>query len=210
MKIVFDYREAGDVTTELQKMGVDLKSKRLQIGDFLISKDTAVERKTVHDFLQSIINKRIFSQLSDLKKFEKPLLIIEGNEDIYSLRDMHENAIRGALLCISLDYGIPIIKTRDQKDTALFLYLLAKREQLELKKPVASRYRRSKMNKKELQEHIVSGLPNVGPTLAKNLLKKFKTIENIFSTPDQDLIKVDKIGRKKAQEIRKIIKKKYR
>ena len=81
---------------------------------------------------------------------------------------------------------------------------------MNLKTSLASRYKRSRMSEKELQEYIVSGLPHVGPTLAKNLLKKFKTIEKVFTTQDKDLLKVDKIGKKKAKKIRKIIKKKYR
>jgi ERCC4-type nuclease len=43
-----------------------------------------VERKTVSDFLFSLIDGRLFSQLSSIKQmFSHPLLLIEGEEDIY-------------------------------------------------------------------------------------------------------------------------------
>jgi Fanconi anemia group M protein len=48
-------------------------------------------------------------------------------------------------------------------------------------------------------------LPNVGPSLAKELLKKFKTVKKIVNAKEEKLKKVEKIGEKKAKNIRNIL-----
>lgn len=60
-----------------------------------------------------------------------------------------------------------------------------------------------------MQEYIIESLPGVGPTIAKNLLNKFKNVKNIFNASEEELIEVDKIGKIKAKEIKKIIDEHY-
>jgi ERCC4-type nuclease len=47
--------------------------------------------------------------------------------------------------------------------------------------------------------YVVEGL--AGPTLARRLLAHFKTIRNIANASISDLLKVEGIGEKRAQEI---------
>ena len=61
-----------------------------------------------------------------------PLLIIEGSENIYSLRNFHPNSIRGMLASIAIDFQIPILFTRNIKDTAALLTIIVQR----LEKPI--------------------------------------------------------------------------
>ena len=75
------------------------------------------------------------NQLKDLKNnFSRPLIIIEGEEDIYSVRKVHKNAIQGMLATIAISYGIPIIQTKNSLETASLLKAVAKREQDETTK----------------------------------------------------------------------------
>ena len=82
---------------ELVNADVNLSLEKLSIGDFLLSSKVIVEYKTVQDFVDSIIDGRLLSQLKEMKKYEKPVLIIEGIEDMYSVGRIHPNAIRGML-----------------------------------------------------------------------------------------------------------------
>ena len=59
------------------------------------------------------------------------------------------------------------------------------------------------------QEFVIESLPGVGATLAKSLLKEFKTIKGIVNATEEDLQKIDKIGKKKAIEIQRILEEKY-
>ncbi|MSR86241.1 hypothetical protein EXS74_02505 [Candidatus Woesearchaeota archaeon] len=60
-----------------------------------------------------------------------------------------------------------------------------------------------------MQEFIVAGLPGVGTQLAQSLLKEFKSITKIVTASEQELQDVDKIGKKKAGEIRKVLDEEY-
>ena len=166
---------------------------------------------STQDFVDSIIDKRLLHQLKMLKdSFEKPVLLIEGVEDIYSVRKVHANAIRGMLAYIAVDLGIPIVSTKDFRDTVDFLVAVAKREQEENKKEFGIRGERKPLTVKEQQEFVVSGFPGVGPTLAKGLLTEFGSVKGIVSASEAELKDVEKIGKKKAKEIRKVLDEKYK
>jgi len=208
--IYADVREGNTKVVKILKKYCDLREKQLQVADFLLSKRVAVERKTTSDFLQSIIDKRLFSQLAAMKElFSHPIVIIEGEGDIYKLRNIHENAINGALASIVIDYEIPILWTKNQLETAKLLFSIAKREQKELKKNAAIRVMKKKRSINEYQLYLVSGLPGINTTLAKNLLKHFRTPEKVFTASETELQKVEKIGPEKARRIRKILTKEY-
>ncbi len=189
---------------ELARRNLDFEEKDLPT-DIIVS-NIGIERKTQHDFLNSIIDKRIFEQLSLLKDlFDKQIIIIEGDENLYELRQMHPNAIRGMFAAISVDYQIPIVFTKNIRDTASFIELLEKRNPqenslLKKKKPKEIKY---------YQQLIIETLPGVGPKLAKNLLKEFKSVRNIFNASPSELQKVAKIGKKKAKVIFELLNKEF-
>jgi ERCC4-type nuclease len=58
------------------------------------------------------------------------------------------------------------------------------------------------LSKKERLQFILESFPGIGPTLAKSLLKEFKTIKNIINSEEKVLQKVDKLGPKKSTEIK--------
>ena len=41
--------------------------------------------------------------------------------------------------------------------------------------------------------------------LAKNLLKQLGSVERVITASEDDLKKIDKIGKKKAQDIRRVV-----
>ena len=211
IKIVIDTRELrSSVAKKLFELGAEVVTEPLEVADFILSDHVAVERKTIDDFIQSIIDGRLFEQMEHLKKcFEKPIVIVEGDEDIYSIRQIHPNAIRAAISAIAVDFRVPIIYTQSEEDTALFLYTIAKREQIENKKEVNIRGEKKPLTDKFLQEYLVAGLPGSGVGIARNLLKHFKTVQKVFTANEDELKKVEKIGKKKAKKMREILTKVY-
>ncbi|WP_423793069.1 DEAD/DEAH box helicase [Methanocaldococcus indicus] len=203
-KIIVDVREKGIAKYLSDKVDVEIKT--LDVGDFVLSDRVVVERKTGEDFINSIIDKRLFNQLKELKRYEKPILIIEGD---YKKR-LHENAIRGAILSIILDYSIPIIFTKDLDETISYLVQIAEKEQIKEKRPILIRAGKKPMTLKERQEFIVQSLPEVGGALAKNLLKHFKTVENVFTAKEEELIKVEGVGKERAKKIREVLTAEYK
>jgi Fanconi anemia group M protein len=136
--------------------------------------------------------------------------LIEGTQDIYSVRNVHHNSILGMLATIAVSYGIPIVQTRNFKETAALLQAIAKREQLETGKDFSLHADRKPITLKEQQEYVVSSLPGMGLSLAKPLLKKFKTIKNIVNASEKELQEVDKIGPLKAKQIKDVVEGEYK
>lgn len=211
--IVFvDTREqASGVIKELFELGAIIKTKQLDIGDYILSKDVCVERKSVEDFVNSMIDGRLFNQLVTMRSnYDKPLMILEGNlSELFILRNIHRNSIIGALTSIALDYQVPIINTQNTKETAEYIFNIGKREQLGKDSEIRLRMGRKGLTKKEQQQFVVEGLPTVGPMLAKNLLKKFKSIKKIANANERQLQKVENLGPKKAKEIYKLFNEDY-
>jgi Fanconi anemia group M protein len=165
---------------------VRLEIKSLKIGDYLIG-NTIIERKTVQDFISSMINKRLIQQLNQMKKYKQQLILIEG--DLEKINDFKTpNAIRGFILSIITNYQIPIIFTQDYKDTSKYLITLAKQQ---LKKSITpSFHSRIPKKIKEQKQYVLESFPNIGPITAKKLLKKFKTISNTINASEEDLKEV--------------------
>ncbi|MBI4447819.1 DEAD/DEAH box helicase [Candidatus Woesearchaeota archaeon] len=210
LKVFADSRENNALIKELISLGIEVKTQMLTTADFIVSSRVGIERKTKEDFVNSIIDKRLLQQIGDLKNnFEKPLIIIEGEEDIYSVRNVHPNAIRGMLAAITVSYGIPIVYTKSMQDTAAFIKIIAKREQESVEKDFGVRTERKPLTTKEQQEFIIESLPNIGPTVAKSLLRKFKTIKKVVNAEKDELQEVEKVGPKKAEEIKRILEENY-
>lgn len=211
LKIIVDVREIGtNVVKKLYKLGVKIESKKLEVGDFILSERVCVEKKTVRDFLQSLIDGRLFEQVKNLvENFEKPLIIVEGDRNMYTERMIHPNAIRGAIAALAIDFRVPIIQTISEEETALFLYSIASREQIDKKISISLHGKKKPILDEYLQEYVVSSLPGIGREIARNLLKHFKTIRNLFNADVDELKKVKNVGKKKAERIVSIITKKY-
>ncbi|MBI2548416.1 DEAD/DEAH box helicase [Candidatus Woesearchaeota archaeon] len=211
VKIYADYREKGSgVLKEMIDIGITLKLETLPSADYLLSSRVAVEVKTVEDFVSSLIDGRLLQQLKELKRnFERPLVLVEGTEDIYCVRKVHPNAIRGMLATIAVDYGIPLLYTKNFHETALILSLIAKREQDELGRDFSYHATKKPLTLKEQQEYIISSLPGIGPSLAKPLLKRFKSVKRVMNAREEELKEVELIGEKKAKAISSVIESEY-
>jgi|TARA_Y100000034_G_C6910483_1_gene424576 Fanconi anemia group M protein len=210
--IIFaDSREGGSgLLKHLSENGVEVRMKSLQVADFQISERCGVERKQVDDFLQSLIDGRLMKQAGALSRvFERPVIVVEG-DSLHGKRNIHPNAIRGALASLAVDFKIPLVYTRDVEDTANFLKVLAGREQFDDKQEVALRTEKRPVLLKEQQQFMIESLPQVGPSLAKRLLEEFNSVEKVVNASESDLKKIEKIGDKKAREIRKVISGDYR
>jgi ERCC4-type nuclease len=190
----------------LESMGVAVLLKVLEVGDYVISDRVAIERKTAMDFVDSLVQpeRGLFRQISDLTRtYEKPVLILEGR-DLYT-RQVHPNAIRGALTSIAVDFGVPIIPTEDEEETASVIALMARREQEERTNAHDVHGRKTYRTLKEQQEYILSSIPGVGPAVARNLLKHFGSVERVVSATEEELTQVELVGPKTAQRIREVV-----
>ena len=202
VKIIVDVRENAIIKMELNRLNINIEEQMLDIGDFVLSEDVCVERKTLKDFVASIIDGRLFPQLIQLKqKYSKPILILEKGTQSDRIS---QNAFFGALASIITDFNVPLIITESTEESAALLYVIAKREQTERKKSVKVREGEKPVNIKEVQKYILAGIPGVSAVLATRLLEKFGTLQNVFSASESKLLEVKGIGEIIAKRIKEI------
>ncbi len=205
--VVVDDRE-NSVAKELSRKEIEVDKTRLEVADFMVSDDTVVERKRTDDFVDSIVDNRLFDQIREIQQFQNPVLLLEG-ENLYTHRDISPEAIQGALTSIILDYEMPILWSDDESETVQLLLSMAKREQEERNKDVQVRGQSEGKTQAELQEFIAAGLPGVNTKIAERLLKEFGDLEKIFTASEEELRNVEGIGEKKAEKIRSTVKRQY-
>jgi len=206
VKIVVDSREPDVIAVLLLQLGVEVERKPVTPGDYILSSECAVERKTTQDFFNSLFSGRLFDQVERLKEaYAKPLMIIEGNVGEELENRLNPRAFWGALLKLQMDYNLPTINTYNTLQTVDLLVTLAKRLQQQSKEPIKLRHKPKILSERERQIYAVCGLPGIGEGLAIKLLSHFGSVRRVFSASKAELMKVEGIGEVKADRITKLL-----
>lgn len=207
-KVVVDKRERNtDLLSELEKT-CDVTMMMMDIGDYLVSDRVCIERKTIRDFESSLVNGRLFNQVKALSEnYELPILIIEGDRDEFM---MNSNSIEGAIISIYIRYGVQSILSDSPEDTARILYNITKHEEREDNTEPSPKKGRKALSDSRFMEYIVGNIPGVGGKLARSLLERFGSVSSIAGATQDELMEVDKIGKRKAEMIHRILNEDYR
>jgi ERCC4-type nuclease len=205
VKLVVDHREkASLMVAELSRLGISMEFKSLKVGDYLVSEDVAIERKTLEDFAGSILDRRLFEQARALRQaFPHPLLLLEGRGPLRS--GISQEALRGAMASVMLDMGVPVLWVEDAAEGALFILTICRREQRGESRDLSLKDRRRATTPDGEREYVVASLPFVEAKMAKRLLAQFRTVQGVFSAGEEELMEVEGIGEKKARRIRELV-----
>lgn len=200
VKIIMDSRERnGSLINVLESKGMCIEIKSVHVGDYIVSDRVCIERKTIADFESSIINGRLFDQVRRLKdNYEFPILILEGEAEYFRLKN---NAINGAIASLYIDYGIEVLCTSNARNTAEIISRIAEHEQILHEREPSAKGGARAYTQNQFQQHIIANIPGIGSKLARALLRHFGSIKSIAGAAPEDLIKVEKIGKKKAELI---------
>ncbi|WP_435068014.1 DEAD/DEAH box helicase [Haloplanus sp. C73] len=209
VELVVDQREldstiARDLST---RDGVETRLETLAVGDYVLSDRVAVERKSVADFLDTLTggDRSLFDQVGDLSRhYARPVVVLEG-EGLYEERNVHPDAIRGALASLSVDFGVSVLQTADEAGTADLLAVIAKREQTSRDRSVSVHGEKSAKTLAEQQEYVVGSIADIGPVTARSLLDHFGSVEGVMTAREDDLLDVDGVGDVTADKIRTVV-----
>ena len=220
VRIVVDERERNsNIPDLLKEAGAAIDFAQLRVGDYVVSAETAVERKTIRDLISSIYDGRLFVQCSDLvKNYQKPLLVVQGNiaelaeiPDDLEDEDLKRQAMRmplayDALVTVAIEFRIPIIHTPSAEQTAQLLVTLVNRS-LRDGKAVGPLMRKiKKENPVYIQQlSVLASLPGVGEKLALRMLKKFHTPIRALNASAAELATIQGFGLARAERVRKIL-----
>jgi len=209
VELVVDQRELDStIARDLSKReGVETRLETLEVGDYVLSDRVAVERKSVADFLDTLTggDRSLFEQVGDMARhYARPVVVLEG-EGLYEERNVHPDAIRGALASLSVDFGVSVIQTADEGDTADMLAVIAKREQTTRDRTVSVHGEKSAKTLAEQQEYVVGAIADIGPVTARSLLDHFGSVEGVMTAREEDLLEVDGVGEVTADRIRSVV-----
>ncbi len=215
VEIVIDQREL-DATIARSLSTRDQLTTRLEtldVGDYICSDRVVVERKSVSDFLDTIVegDRSMFEQVSAAtRSYQRPIVVVEGAQDaLFEGRNIHPNAIRGALSSLAIDFGASVLFTPDEDGTTELLATIAKREQLDDDRTVSVHGDKHSKTVAEQQEYVVSAIAEVGPVTAQALLSEFGTVENVMTATEDDLQTVSGVGEVTAARIRDVLTAEY-
>ena len=208
LRIIIDDRERKSGIPKLLKaVGVNVEVKTLPIGDYIVSHETVVERKSINDFMSSIFDGRLFDQCNRLKEnFKFPIILLEGNVD--EIESITENPLifYGALSTVAVDFQIPVIPTPNASHTAKLLISLSSRKD-SIKGPLLKKIKKSNNTQKQ-QLSVLCSLPGVGEKIAVRMLEKFGSPLKVLSASTKDLAKIAGLGESRAKKIKVMLEKK--
>jgi Fanconi anemia group M protein len=213
VEIVIDQRELDShIARDLSRReGVTTRLETLAVGDYVLSDRVVVERKSVEDFLDTLVgdDRSMFEQVGAAgRHYARPVVIVEG-EDLYGRRNVHPNAVRGALASLAVDFGASVLRTTDTDDTADLLYTVARREQEAADRSVSVHGEKGGRTLVEQQEYVVGSITEVGPVTARSLLSHLGSVEAVMTADREALLEVSGVGEVTADRIREVVGSEY-
>ena len=186
--IIVDSREASSaekIVKGLVEKGANVKTEVLEKGDYILSDQCAVERKTVNDFVYTLTRRYLFEQLFRLKDvYPKSLIVLEGYMPIiYKYSNISPASVWGAMFNLAKN-GIAIVSTSSYKETIDFLYTAARQEQVVEKRSAVVHAFKKCDTLSDAQVYFVASLPSIGREKATAILDSYQTPLNALINVD--------------------------
>jgi len=207
-QIAIDDRERSSGVAEAlsRRPGVKITTRRLPLGDYEADKTLIVERKTLADFAVSVLDGRLFRQAGRLARNQevRSCLILEGTPERYPKLAIPNPAFQGALITVTLLFGVPVLRSATPDETAdLILYAA---QQLQRQAVIPPRRIGARCNSvRRSQLLLLQAVPMVGPLRAEALLETLGVPSQIANADVDDLADVNGIGSVIAANIHRVM-----
>lgn len=200
VRIVVDVHERQSRLAEtLAELGAEIEIASLPAGDYAVGADTLVERKRVLDLHGAVLKGRFWPQIAKLRAAcAFPYLLVEGTD--IDRGPLHHNAVRGACLAV-IDQGIALLRSGNQRDSALWIHRLAVRcQQVEpaADRPAYAQRPRARPGD-ETAEALLAAVPGISTTSARALLERFGSVAAVVAADPAEWLTVPGIGPERAR-----------
>ena len=205
LEIYCDIRESRTgILEKLVLLGAKPIVGELEIGDFVLTSDLVVERKSAVEFVASILDGRLFNQAGKTQlNFSRSVFLIEG--DVYSTRTaIAREAIDGALSFLVAINGCSVLYVKDQAASANLIFRMAKQAQDGSGNNPPFRRGKTAPGKSEAL-FMIEGTPGVGPATSIKILNHFRSARAFFTSTLEDLQGIAGLGPKRAARIHQAI-----
>lgn len=144
-KVIVDIREfRSELPSLIHRRGIDIIPVTLEIGDYVLTPDIVVERKSVSDLIGSLNSGRLYTQAQSMcRLYKKPILLIEFDQNkAFSLQGKYyfnssapQNVVSKLILLTCHFTDLRLLWCPSPYATAeMFELLKVKREQPDVKK----------------------------------------------------------------------------
>lgn len=82
-KVIVDLREfRSELPSLIHHRGIDIEPVTLEVGDYVLTPDMCVERKSLSDLIGSLNSGRLYNQVQSMNRYyKKPILLIEFDQN---------------------------------------------------------------------------------------------------------------------------------
>jgi len=220
MKLIIDSRENSELTERViekaQSLNVPFEKQWLEIGDYVFN-DVCFEAKSSFDFIQSIVNKRLWNQLDNMDRaYVNNLVIVYGSFDggfrkhlEYIKTSMNKSSQRiilrkkfyGAIGKIILDTDCSIIWVKDALTAAEIIAVVCKMQPHDRAVYIPRIVKQKKISTTDLRVDVLSTIKGVSEKKAKLLIDTFGSIMEIGEADLSELSALNGIGNVLASRI---------
>jgi len=209
-----DTREPRDVVAILKELGLPFIRRKLDIGDFK-SPSCLFERKTFQDLSQSIMTGHMTDQLERMYYYCADHHLIgflcvsgtfeEAQQEAWRQgRQLNPNVFYGLFSSALVRYGVNVIwNLRDTYELLEVIWRVA--EKVEEGKLDTPRLQPLRAIHPDKRIALVSSVLRVSPRIARNLLRKFRSMRGILMARDDELLLVDGIGKTTLERIKSLV-----
>jgi len=168
----------------------------LEVGDYIIG-DVCIEAKSVEDFLQSVRNKRMFNQISNMEDS-----YVRNSYNNRGWRVKLQKMFIGALSSIALNTKTTPIWVADVEAAAHFIVACEHHcdKEIDLQKMLPKKTRTD-----DVRLDILCTIQGVTIEKARNLLEQFGSLLEIATCEVKEIMKVKGIGKVTATNISKAL-----
>ncbi|CAD5126028.1 DgyrCDS14204 [Dimorphilus gyrociliatus] len=207
-KIIVDVREfRSKLPSVLHKKNITIEPATIEIGDYILTPEICVERKSLSDLIGSLNNGRLYNQCQAMcRHYRKPVLLIEFDKNKpFSLlqgkynvsTEMITHDIMGKLTLLTLHFNrVRLIWSQDAYKTAtIFRELKENREQPNLKDALSlEKSEEEAMLLGGMYEHVAKDLilkmPGINTKNAYTILNKVSNVADLATKSKEDLGKI--------------------
>jgi Fanconi anemia group M protein len=224
MRLIIDSRENSELCKLIERkanqVGLLSEKKWIEVGDYVIG-NVCFEAKSAVDFMQSVLNKRIWTQVDNMDKwYEKNFVVIYGsvddalsnmkyitniNENVNpaQLRNSYKLRFKGAIGRLRLDYDIGVIWRDSIADVADEIITIAKMAPIERKMINPSIPTRTATD--DVRVDLLTTIKGVSEEKAKAMLKEHGCIMEIGDCNINELTIIKGVGDTVANRINSVL-----
>jgi len=212
-KIIIDSRETSDLSefiiSEASKLNILTEKKWLEIGDY-VYQDVCFEAKSTIDFLQSVLNGRLWNQVDNMDRhYEYSIVIIHGSlhqvmaYPKYVNLDINERLLThkfyGAIGRLTLDTDCKVFWVESAQKAAKIVTTICKMRPV--KRSVIQPTLLKRITTDDLRLDMLCTIKGVSKSKAKKIIERYGSVMEIGESNANELSSIDGIGPTIAKRI---------